>query len=365
MANVKTKKRIIYLDYLRVIAIFGVLLNRISANWIGAESLNSLIAIVYNSLGRVGVPIFLMLTGVLLLNNKLPIKGFIKRRYPRVIIPFLFWIGLFILYKFFVLDPSLLSGDPIGFAVECFFSYRWYVWMILGVYLIIPIIASFIKGTKLDGVKYFIIIWFITTTVFTLSKIFGFSLHYLDLVIFSGPIGYLMLGYYLHNKEINMSPKKIVIISLFVLILFTLIKAYIFNHDVSLSYSFRYYIFTVKSHLENDTISIIQVAASFLIVKYLPMVQSGICEKITKLCNKEKILLLIISISQASYGIYLCHYFITLTVIKIMKMNNIAFSNIPSIIVVPIATICVLLLAYGIIMILNKVPVINKLTGYH
>ena len=365
MANVKSKKRIIYLDYLRVIGIFGVLLNHISSNWTGIESLNSLIAVFYNSVGRVGVPIFLMLTGVLLLNNKLPIKDFIKRRYPRVIIPFLFWIGLFILYRFFVLDPSLLKGNPIGFIVDCFFTARWYVWMILGVYLVIPIFAGFIKGTKLEGVKYFIIIWFITTALVTLSKIFGFSLHYLDLVIFSGPIGFLMLGYYLHNKEINMDPKKIVIISLFAFILTTLIKTYIINYDLSLSYSFRYYIFTVKSHLENDTISIIQVTALFLIVKYLPMVQSGICDKITKFCNKEKMLLLIISISQASYGIYLCHYFITLSIIKIMNIHNIVFSSIPSIIVVPIATICVLLLAYGIIMILNKVPVINKLTGYH
>ena len=365
MADVKTKKRIIYLDYLRVIGIFGVLLNHISTNWISGVSLNSLIAIFYNSVGRVGVPIFLMLTGVLLLNNKLPIKDFIKRRYPRVIIPFLFWMGLFILYRFFVLDPSLLSQNPMRTAIVSFFTSRWYVWMILGVYLIIPIFASFIKGTKLEGVKYFLIIWFITTTLCTLSTIFGFSLYYLDLAIFSGPIGFLMLGYYLHNKEINMSPKKIVIISLFVFILFTLFKTYIAYYDLSLSHSFKYYIFTVESHLENDPISIIQVAALFLIVKYLPMVQSGICGKITKFGNKEKILLLIISISQASYGIYLCHYFITYTVIKIMGMYNIAFSSIPSIIVVPIATICVLLLSYGIMMILNKVPVINKLTGYH
>lgn len=31
--SVNVKKRIIYLDYLRVLAIFGVLLNHISANW--------------------------------------------------------------------------------------------------------------------------------------------------------------------------------------------------------------------------------------------------------------------------------------------------------------------------------------------
>ena len=365
MANVKTKKRIIYLDYLRAIAILGVLLNHISANWVGAETLNSFIALFYNSLGKVAVPIFLMLTGILLLNNKLPIKDFIKRRYPRVIIPFLFWIGLFIVYRLFVLEPSVLSENPIKSAIVWFLTNRWYVCMVLGVYLIIPIFASFIKGTKLEGVKYFLIIWFITTTICTLSHIFGFSLDYLDLAIFSGPIGFIMLGYYLHNKEINMSPKKIVIISLVALILLTLIKTVMSYYDLSLVHSFKYYIFTNKSHLENDIITIIQVAAFFLIIKYLPMVKSGVCEKITKFCNKEKMLSLIISISQASYGIYLCHYFITLTVVKIMEMHNIGFSGIPSVIVVPIATICVLLLSHGMIMILNKVPIINKFAGYH
>ena len=364
--STKTKKRIIYLDYLRVLAIFGVLLNHISNNWNGGgEFLNHLIAVGYNSAGRIGVPLFLMLTGILLLNNKLPIKDFIKRRYPRVIIPFIFWMTLFVLYKTFVLDPSLLNGNPVMSAVISFLSDRWYVWMILGVYLIIPIFAGYIKGTKLEGVKYFLIIWFITTALFTLSKVLGFSLHYLDLAIFSGPMGFLMLGYYLHNKEFNMSPKRIVIISLIVFIIFTLIKTYIVNHDVELSYTFRYFIFTVKSHLENDTVSIIQVAALFMLVKYIPMVKSGICDKITKFCNKKRMLLLIISISQASYGVYLCHYFITLSIRKILTLKGIAFASLPAIWVVPVLTISVLLLAYAIIMILNKVPVINKLTGYH
>ncbi len=237
--------------------------------------------------------------------------------------------------------------------------------MILGVYLIIPIIAGYIKGTKLDGVRYFLIIWLITTAIYTLSKIFGFNLHYLDLVIYSGPIGFLMLGYYLHNKEISMSPKKVVIISLIVFIIFTLIKTFIVNQYLDISFTFRYFIFTVKSHLENDTVSIIQVAALFLIVKYIPMVKSGICQKITEFCNKKSTLSWIISISQASYGIYLCHYFITLSFKKILKIYCIQFSSLPSIVVVPLLTISVLLLAYAMIMILNKVQVINKLTGYH
>ena len=365
MSNTKTRKRIIYLDYLRVLAIFGVLLNHISTFCNGGTAFNSSIAMFYNSLGRIGVPVFLMLTGILLLNNKLPIKDFIKRRYPRVIIPFLFWIGLFILFNLFVLNPSFVGQKAINSAVNSFFCDRWYVWLILGVYLVIPIFAAFIKGTKLEGVKYFLIIWIITSTLFTISKILDFKLYYLDLTIFTGPIGFLMLGYYLHYKEFNISPKKVVIISLLVFILFTLIKTFMAIDYLSISYSFRYYIFTEKSHLENDIISIIQVAAFFLIVKYLPMVKSGICEKITKFCNGKRMLLLTISMSQASYGIYLCHYFFTLSIRKILHIYNMSYTDMPGVIFIPLFTIFVLFASYGIMMILNKVPVINKLTGYH
>lgn len=355
-----TKKRIIYLDYLRVLAIFGVLINHISENWFTASSFNNWFAVAYNSFGRFGVPLFLMLTGVLLLNNKLPIKDFIKRRYPRVIKPFLFWMTLLIIYILLVITPTFT--DPVWlYVIKHYLSDRWYVWMILCVYLIIPIMASFIRGTKLEGVKYFLIIWLITTGLITLSGIFHFSLHYLDLVIFSGPIGYLMLGYYLHNKEFSWNPKKIVTVSLIVFIIATFIKFLLLKQHSFDAYGLRYMIFTTVSHLEIDTFSIVQVSALFLAVRYIPNVASGIYSKVSKFANKKTVLALVISISQASYGIYLNHYFITIT----LRHFNFPFTSLPSIIFTPLLSIIVLFISYGMIMILNKVPVVNKLTGYH
>lgn len=364
MSNTKTKKRIIYLDFLRFFAILGVVLNHVSRNWTG-YGLNVFIAKGFNCFGRIGVPVFLMLTGVLLLNNKLPIKDFIKRRYPRVIIPYLFWLILLILFKLFVLEPTLLSGNIPKYLISFVSEKYWYVWLILGIYLVIPIFASFVKGSKMEGVKYFVIIWFATTALLSLSTLFNFNLHYLDLVIYSGPIGYVMLGYYLHNREINISPKKVVTICLVAFILLTLVKTLVFYHDTTFFYSFRYYIFTRKSSLEIDTVTILQVAALFLTVKYLPMVKGGICEKVTAFCNKKRILMLIISISQASYGIYLCHYFSLLSIAKILEINHMTYNDLSSIIVVPVLTIGIMFVSYALMIILNKVPVINKLTGYH
>ena len=356
----KYANRIIYLDYLRVLAILGVLLNHISDNWKHSAVMNWDIALIYNSFGRIGVPVFLMLTGVLLLNNKLPIKDFIKRRYPRVIIPFLFWMTLLIGY-FIVLNPNLINNNLIYYIIERYLSDRWYVWMILGVYLIIPIFAAFIKSSKLEGVKYFLIIWLFTTSLFTLSVIFNFSMHYLDLVVFSGPIGFLMLGYYLHNNEFSWNPKKIVLLSFVIFIIITFVKFLIMAQHHFDPYLFRYYIFTKKSRLEIDPFSVIQVCALVLVVKYIPNVSSGFLNKVSTFANKKVVLALIISISQASYGIYLNHYFIT----KTLKDFSFPFNDLPSLIFVPILTVSVLLISYCVIILLNRVPVINKLTGFH
>lgn len=356
----KYKNRIIYLDYLRVLAILGVILNHISSYWDHTSVLNQNIALLYNAFGRIGVPVFLMLTGVLLLNNKLPIKDFIKRRYPRVIIPFLFWMTLLIGYNIFI-KPSLINDNLIYYMIKHYLSDRWYVWMILGVYLIIPIMAAFVKSSKLEGVKYFLIIWLTTTTLFSLSLLFDFSMHYLDLAIFSGPIGFLMLGYYLHNKEFSWDPKKIVLWAFVIFILFSFVKFVIFAQHHFDPHIFRYYIFTTKSRLEIDPVSVIQVCALFLVVKYIPNVSSGFLKKVSTFANKKTVLALIISISQASYGIYLNHYFIK----NPLRDFGFPFNDLPSLVFVPIITILVLLISYGIIILLNRVPVINKLTGYH
>ena len=356
------KKRIIYLDYLRAIAIISVIFNHISSKWAGADIslINKAIVFSYHSFGRVGVPIFLMLSGVLLLNNKHSIKNFIKRRYPRVIIPFLFWMTLLIIF-YIATDPSLINSNLWFFVIDKYLSGRWYVWMILGIYLVIPIIASFIKKSKLEGAKYFLIIWLITTALYTLSVIFDFSMYNLDLVVFSGPIGYLILGYYLHNKDFNMDAKKIVRISLIIFLICLFFKAWFFMQDYIDPHLFRYFIFAKKSRLEIDTITILQVASFFVLFKYLGTVKTGVYEKISNFINNQKVTALAISVSQASYGIYLNHYFFNET-LSLMKLD---YSALNPLIFIPLIVLIVFLCAYGLIMILNKVPVIRDLTGYH
>lgn len=77
--------------------------------------------------------------------------------------------------------------------------------MLVGIYLMLPILNSFVKEYKMKGVEYFLIIWLIIITLNTF-KLYPF--YKVELSYFAGYIGYVVLGYYLANKKFKLSDKK-------------------------------------------------------------------------------------------------------------------------------------------------------------
>ncbi len=217
--SVKGKKpRIFYFDALRALAIVSVIiihvytLTRIhimgsygiipSFEWIYTQ-------IVGNTF-RIGVDLFLVLSGALSLGRVWSIKSFLGKRIPRIIEPFLFW-GLFlsailILLSYFFNYPYLNSFDIysiLNFVYGAFmakslgFAPYWFFWMILGTYLIMPIFNKWILHSELGELEYFLAIWLITCLfTFTLKSDFPVKLSY-----FTSPIGLVVLGYYLRYTE--------------------------------------------------------------------------------------------------------------------------------------------------------------------
>ena len=70
----------------------------------------------------------------------------------------------------------------------------------MGIYLFLPIINSFIKEYGIKGAEYFLIIWFLTIIMNSLGY---YPFYELELSYFFGYIGYVVLGYYLFNKNID------------------------------------------------------------------------------------------------------------------------------------------------------------------
>lgn len=361
------KKRIFYLDQLRALAIVAIILIHVSNLWAWSSpgSFNWDMRYLFRITGIFGVPVFLMLSGVLLLNRDYKIWDFMKRRFPRVLIPFVFWTIIAIIIG--VISQDLFSyfnsvATTVPYIVETFLTSRWYVWMIIGVYLVMPIINDFVKNRGLKGVEYFLLLWFITSILYSLSLYFNQSMYFLDLSFFAGPLGYVLLGYYLHNKEFNFSPDKLMIIGLVLFISSILIKTFLVYNGQLDPALLRYYIFQTKTYLDIDILSFLQAIGIFMVFKYLNHENTHwITNKISSFLKEGIIGKFTASISRSSYGIYLNHY-IFIGIISVSGFNLIKHSALKWI---PFLVIVVLLCAWVSLLILDKIPYLKKVTGYN
>ena len=211
MENLTEKNDTSWLDNLRVVATIAVVLLHVVApfalkfgqinkvDWWLANSIDSLV--------RFCVPVFVMLTGALLLPRTHTLESYLKKRVVRIILPFLFWSAVYIAHYFsrlpetFVFTTSSVS-QIIGNKLLYGASYHlWYIYMIIGIYLILPIISTWIRNASEKEIIYFLVLWLFSVIIsnsFFKEYVPDFNLKY-----FSGFIGYLVLGYYLSTKNIN------------------------------------------------------------------------------------------------------------------------------------------------------------------
>jgi surface polysaccharide O-acyltransferase-like enzyme len=194
-----------YLDNLRVTATLAVLLIHSAANVLLSfgKTPDSAwwFANLYNGGFRYAVPIFVMLSGALLLPREEEMGSFFKKSFQRIIVPFLFYNSVFAIFNWQV----RYSGRSMGFdwVFKQYFegaSYHfWYIYMIVGVYLFIPIIGAWVRQAKESHIQFFLGMWLVTI-LFDNPHFPGLSLP-IKLPYFTGYLGYLVLGYYVQSIE--------------------------------------------------------------------------------------------------------------------------------------------------------------------
>jgi surface polysaccharide O-acyltransferase-like enzyme len=196
-------------DLIRTVAIVGVLLLH-AANDLTNQVVNTLEIFrwctvdVYQSLGRVGVPLFVMLTGVLLLTPRLKpesMRSFFKKRWVRVGIPFIFWAVIYFLWDFLV-NHQTISADNIiqGLLTGPYFQF-WYIYMLLGLYLLTPLLRVVMAHADRSVLRFSLLLWFIGSAMLPVLALL--TPYHLDANVLLIPtyVGYYLLGAYLINFE--------------------------------------------------------------------------------------------------------------------------------------------------------------------
>lgn len=181
----QNQKRLINIDLLRVFAILCVVLNHgvqqtysFGAPEFAAYTFQSrLFAYTVFTLGRMGVPCFLTISGYLLLSrtySQEQAERFWKQNWFHLVVCVWVWFAVYDLV-------FCLSGSPISpgqflrhllFLEKQPFSHVWYMPMIIGIYLLIPVLANGLNS--LDCKK---ILW-----VFGLCSLYAFGVPCINLV---------------------------------------------------------------------------------------------------------------------------------------------------------------------------------------
>lgn len=157
------KKRIEGLDVARTFAIFTVIVchttesvYQMKLSFMEEQSVwTRIAAFVLFTIGRLGVPIFLMLTGYLLLGrlyNAIRVKRFWKRNLLPLLVTTEIWIVIYFLLTYVngessAVDWGLLIRQML-FLAPIEEMHTWYLPVILGIYLFIPFISNLLCQTE-------------------------------------------------------------------------------------------------------------------------------------------------------------------------------------------------------------------------
>lgn len=219
-----TDGRVVWIDWMRVAACFMVMVvHCVEPFYLGGEGSYILTpgdafwSSLFDSIVRSCVPLFIIASSYLLFPLRGSAADFVCRRSARVLIPFVVWTLIY----------ALVWGEPLQNFRDLVFNFSysaghlWFVYMLVGVYMLMPILSPWAAKVSKRELQVYLAICFFTTLIpilrdwlaqGELSVIYGTSglprqalyplwgecswNSYGVFYYFSGFIGYLLLGLY-------------------------------------------------------------------------------------------------------------------------------------------------------------------------
>ena len=348
-----SRERIEYFDYLRVFAALAVIILHVATAHIRDTAITGSAWIVmnlYNSLVRWGVPVFVMISGALFLSRELSMKKVFTKNIARLAVAYVVWSAFYAVV--IPLGKHLLTPDyeiSVGSILKNVITgadHMWFIPMLIGLYLCLPIFCQIVLSEK--ATKYFLILAFVFA--FLIPQIVNLSVDFtsgpiaegaealntlvskMKLQMVTGYSGYFIAGYVLSRKELNRKLRRwIYAIG---------IVGFVLTAGLSLLASLKAGTFVDHYYGNFNCGVVLEAVAVFTWCKY-------------NLSGSPR---WVLRFSKDSFGIYLVHVF-ALELILTVGLDTLSFSPIISI---PVISLIVALVSWGISYLLHKIPVLNR-----
>ena len=344
MTQLKTENRVVWVDWLRVAACFMVIVvHATEPFYLGGEGSQILTeadafwSSLFDCLVRACVPLFIVASSYLQFPLHYSSGQFFKRRAVRVLVPFLLWSAIY----------ALAWGEPAQNFKNLLFNFNysaghlWFVYMLIGVYLLMPLLSPWAERVGKRELQVYLGIWVFTTLIpiirdwyigggENLLVTYGVSglprqaltpfwgeaswNAYGTFYYFSGFIGYLLLGLYLRRFVGELSWKRTLAIA---------IPCYLAGFTVSF-WGFLWRVFEScggefpatglvekavwwETTWCNDTIGVVLMTIAWLLLFKKIKCSGSIYQKV------------LLPVSKASYGIYLLHLLVLVPICGAMR----------------------------------------------
>ncbi|MDR0874695.1 MAG: acyltransferase family protein [Clostridiales Family XIII bacterium] len=203
-----------FLNWLKVLACFAVvMIHTVSPLNVYYKDTFSdteaYICVVLRNLWQWCIPLFLMISGTLFLSVKnISLDRMLKKYVLRIVlalflfgIPFAYMEHLFSSGYVFSPNDILLSAQDVFTGNS--WVHLWYLYVIIGIYLITPMLKTYVTNADRKQVKYLLILLFAFTSALPLcSLFFGFTTAF-HLPISSVYLFYFILGYYIFQYDVT------------------------------------------------------------------------------------------------------------------------------------------------------------------
>ena len=375
LSNQKNQ-HIVWLDVVRFIAMFTVVCCHCTDpfNFYPGTAPNigeiKLWGAIYGSVLRPCVPLFVMITGALLLPVRGDASTFYKKRIPRVFYPFLIWSVLYNLFPWITgllgLNPQIIldffpyAGEEVmqqSFSVSLEYIlmipfnfsilavHMWYIYLLIGLYLYLPVFSAWVEKASERAKLMFLLAWGVTLL---LPYYYQFVSNYLwgtcswnsfgMLYAFAGFNGYLLLGPYLKNLEWSLKKTLAIGIPMF-----------------AAGYAVTFLGFRHITALPEYTDEMLELFFTYCSLNVVMMtIPVFMLAKKVKV-NSERMKKALANLTVCGFGIYMIHYFFTGPSVVLMRAIDMPIG-----LQIPVAAILAFAVSWGLVWLIYRAGKVAK-----
>ncbi|RRZ93524.1 acyltransferase [Erwinia sp. 198] len=302
------------------------------------------VSVMYEALGRIAFPLFLLIAGYVSLNKNESLLSTLKTRVLDLVIPLVVWSVIYIIYNKQVnADTSPVS--LLELLSTPAYPHMWFVYTMILLYLVTPLLNTFIQNGSQQRVNYTVTVWFVLASVYMLfdnvkaNLLEGHAIpapSNIDMVVYLS--GFYIIGGVARRFDIN--PK--VVISGIIFILSAVLTA-VMTYSLSISTFAPNAIFLFYSA---PTLVVVSLACFFMLLN-APFHYS------------RRAIRLIHELSRLSLGIFFVHLMVLESLLHLL---HIEFEGYSSALTIPAVALACFAVSAAITWLLRQIPWIRRIT---